>query len=161
MVLLKGTQHFQGRHSSRLLGPSGERWPQRSWLGHVPTSGLQYPSPSSLGLPGPQGEAWELQAYGGPHPHLPAALSATQPCLLARCLERGALPQQLELVVSRCRRPLSPSVAHRGVRSDSLLQTTSTDTGLLAALTTGSLEYRARDRGFVLTGSPFLPVLLS
>lgn len=98
MVLLKGTQHFQGRHSSRLLGPSGERWPQRSWLGHVPTSGLQYPSPSSLGLPGPQGEAWELQAYGGPHPHLPAALSATQHCLLARCLERGALPQQLELV---------------------------------------------------------------
>lgn len=71
------------------------------------------------------------------------------------------LTQQRELMVSRCSRPLSPSVAHRGVRSDSLLQRTSTDTGLLAALTTGSLEYRARDRGFVLTGSPGLPVLLS
>lgn len=29
---------------------------------------------------------------------LPAALSATQHCLLAWCLERGVLPQQLELV---------------------------------------------------------------
>lgn len=100
MVLLKATQHFQGRHRSCLLEPSGERWPQRSRVGRVPTSGLQYLSPSSLGLPGPQGEAQEPQACGGPDPCLPAALSATQHCLLAWCLERGVLPQQLELVTA-------------------------------------------------------------
>lgn len=88
MVLPKAMQHFQGRHRSHLLEPSGERWPQRSQVGHVPTSRPQYPSLSSQ----------EPQAHGGPHPHLPAALSATQHCLLAQCLERGVLPQQLELV---------------------------------------------------------------
>lgn len=88
MVLPKAIQHFQGRHRSHLLEPSGERWPHRSQVGHVPTSRPQYPSLSSR----------EPQAHGGPHPHLPAALSATQHCLLAQCLERGVLPQQLELV---------------------------------------------------------------
>ena len=88
MVLPKAMQHFQGRHRSHLLEPSGERWPQRSQVGRVPTSGPQYPSLSS----------WEPQARGDPHPHLPAAPSATQHCLLAQCLERGVLPQQLELV---------------------------------------------------------------
>lgn len=88
MILLKAMQHFQGRHRSHLLEPSGEGWPQRSQVGRVPTSGPQYPSLSSR----------EPQARGGPHPHLPAALSATQHCLLAQCLERGVLPQQLELV---------------------------------------------------------------
>lgn len=40
------TQHFQGRHSSRLLEPSREGWPKRYVVELVSTLGLQYPSHS-------------------------------------------------------------------------------------------------------------------
>ncbi|XP_054947188.1 uncharacterized protein [Physeter macrocephalus] len=102
VVLLKTTQHFQGRHGSHLLESSGERRPQRYLVGLLPSSGLLYPSPSCRGC---QAREESHRCHRplvalAPPPRPSTVLSDTQRYLLAQCLERGVLPQRLELVAS-------------------------------------------------------------
>ena len=51
------------------------------------------------GLPGPRGVTGATDPWwpSPPPPRLSAVLSDAQHCLLAQCLERGVLPQRLEL----------------------------------------------------------------